>query len=112
MALLIELLVMAAIGALGWLGGQSGVAHALAKAAAITATEVRTAEEIHAHAQRAGLFFAAGIAALILPATCAALAIGFALQMGYGDPLHRALWPGLEFAKGIALAGGVGAVVL
>jgi cell division protein FtsW (lipid II flippase) len=131
MALLVELLVMAALGALGWLGGQSGVAHALSKAAAISTTEVRTVEEIHAHAQRAGLYFVAGIAALIvgrlisarrgqvnipspviLPATCAALAIGFALQMGYGDPVHRALWPGPEFAKGIALAGGVGALIL
>jgi cell division protein FtsW (lipid II flippase) len=131
MALVIELLVMAALGALGWLGGQSSVAHALAKAAAISTTEVRTVAEIHAHAQRAGLFFAGGIAALILgrlisarrglvnipspvilPATCAALAIGFALQMGYGDPVHRTLWPGPEFAKGIALAGGVGAVIL
>ena len=131
MALMIELLVMAAMGALGWLGGQSGVAHALAKAAAISATEVRTVEEIHAQAQRSCLFFAAGIAALmlgrlvsarrgvvnipstlIMPATCAALAIGFALQMGYGDPLHRTLWPGPEFAKGIALAGGAAAVIL
>ena len=131
MALMIELLVMAAMGALGWLGGQSGVAHALAKASAISATEVRTVEEIHAQAQRSCLFFAAGIAALmlgrlvsarrgvvnipstlIMPATCAALAIGFALQMGYGDPLHRTLWPGPEFAKGIALAGGAAAVIL
>ena len=115
MALLIELLVMAAMGALGWLGGRSGVEHVLAKGAAISATEVRTVAEIHGHAQRAGLFFAAGIAALILgrlvsarrgqlnissplvmPATCAALAIGFALQMGYGDPLHRTLWPQLQ----------------
>jgi len=66
MALMIELLVMAAMGALGWLGGQSGVAHALAKASAISATEVRTVEEIHAQAQRSCLFFAAGIAALML----------------------------------------------
>ena len=122
---------MAAFGALGWLGGRSGVEHALAKAAAITADEVRTADQIHAQAVRAGLFFAAGIAALmlgrlvsarrgrvnvpaplIMPATCAALAIGFALQMGYGDPIHRMLWPGPEFAKGIALAGGAAAVIL
>ena len=131
MALLIELLVMAALGALGWLGGQSAVAHALAKAAAISATEVRTVEQIHAQTQRSCVFFAAGIAALILgrlvsarrgvvnipsplimPATCAALAIGFALQMGYGDPLHRTLWPGPEFAKGVGLAGGAAAVIL
>jgi cell division protein FtsW (lipid II flippase) len=131
MALLIELLTMAALGALGWLGGRSGVEHALAKAAAISADEVRTADQVHAQTLRAGLFFAAGIAALILgrlvsarrgrvnvpaplimPATCAALAIGFALQMGYGDPIHRMLWPGPEFAKGIALAGGAAAVIL
>src|SRR5437773_1632903 len=122
---------MAALGALGWLGGQSAVAHALAKAAAISATEVRTVEQIHAQTQRSCVFFAAGIAGLILgrlvsarrgvvnipsplimPATCAALAIGFALQMGYGDPLHRTLWPGPEFAKGVGLAGGAAAVIL
>src|SRR5207244_407442 len=102
-----------------------------ASASAISTTEVRTVAEIQAHAQRACLFFAAGIAALILgrlvsarrgvvnipsplimPATCAALAIGFALQMGYGDPLHRTLWPGPEFAKGVGLAGGAAAVIL
>ena len=131
MPLLIELLVMAALGALGWLGGRAGIAHALAKGAAVTASEVRTPDEVHAQAVRAGLYFAAGIAALVLgrlvsarrgrvnipsplimPATCAALAIGFALQMGYGDPLHRMLWPGPEFAKGVALAGVAGAIVL
>ena len=131
MGLLIELLVMAAFGALGWLGGNSAVQHALAKGAESGGTEIRTAAEIHATALRASLYFAAGFLALIigrlvsarrgrvnipspviLPATCAALAFGFALQMGYGDPLHRTLWPGLEFAKGVGLAGAVGALVL
>src|SRR5438093_8048875 len=32
--------------------------------------------------------------------------------MGYGDPLHRTLWPGPEFAKGVGLAGGAAAVIL
>jgi cell division protein FtsW (lipid II flippase) len=131
LGLLIELLVMAAFGALGWMGGHAAVQHAVAKGAESGGTEIRTLAEIHATALRSGLYFAGGILALIigrfvsarrgrvsipspviLPATCAALAFGFALQMGYGDPLHRTLWPGLEFAKGVALAGAVGALVL
>jgi cell division protein FtsW (lipid II flippase) len=131
LGLLIELLVMAAFGALGWLGGSAAVQHALAKGAEAGGTEIRTAAEIQAQALRSSLYFAAGILALlvgrfvsarrgrvsipspfIMPATCAALAFGFALQMGYGDPLHRTLWPGLEFARGVALAGAVGALVL
>jgi cell division protein FtsW (lipid II flippase) len=131
LGLLIELLVMAVLGALGWLGGNAAVQHAVAKGALSGGTEIRTLAEIHATAQRSGLYFAAGILAIIfgrfvsarrgqvnipspviMPATCAALAFGFALQMGYGDPLHRTLWPGLEYAKGVALAGAVGSLVL
>jgi cell division protein FtsW (lipid II flippase) len=131
MGLLIELLGMAIIAGLGALGAHAAVAHALAKAAELGGTEVRTAAVVQAETLRATLYFLGGIAALmvgrlvsarrgrvnipahgILPATVAAIAIGFALQMGYGDPLHRNLWPGIEFARGVGLAGLVAAVVL
>lgn len=131
MGLLIELLGLAIIAGLGALGAHAAVGHALAKAAAVSAPEVRSVAEVRAETLEATLYFLAGIAVLvvgrfvsgrrgrldipahgILPATVAAIAIGFALQMGYGDPLHRNLWPGLEFARGVALAGLVGALVL
>ncbi len=131
MALVIELLGLAIIAALGALGAHAGVGHALAKAAELGGTEVRTAAEVHATTTEATLYYLGGMAALligrfvsarrgrvnigahgILPATVAAIALGFALQMSYGDPLHRNLWPGFEFARGVALAGVVGAVVM
>jgi cell division protein FtsW (lipid II flippase) len=131
MGLLLELLGMAIIAGLGALGGHAGVAHALAKAAGVEAPEVRTAAQVQAETLRATFYFLGGMAALILgrlvsgrrgrfdiaahgilPATVAAISIGFALQMGYGDPLHRNLWPGVEFARGVALAGLVAGVVL
>jgi len=130
-ALLVELLAMAAAGALGWLGGRAAVEHVLAKGAELGGEDLRSAADVHALALRASLYFAAGIVALIvgrlvsarrgqvsvpapliLPALCAAVAIGFSIQMGYGDPLHRAGWPGPAFAKGFAIAGAAGAVVL
>jgi len=131
MGLILELLGMVVIAALGALGARAGVGHALAKAAEIGGTEVRTAAEVQAQAMSATLYYLGGIAALIvgrlvsgrrgrvnipahgiLPATVGAVAMGFALQMSYGDPLHRSLWPGPDFAHGVALAGAVAAMVL
>ena len=131
MGLILELLGMAVIAALGALGAHAGVGHALAKAAEIGADEVRSAAQVQAATLNATLYYLGGIAALIvgrlvsgrrgrvnirahgiLPATVGAIAMGFALQMSYGDPLHRALWPGPDFAHGVALAGGIAAIVL
>ena len=131
MGLILELLGTAVIAALGALGARAGVAHALAKAAELGGTEVRTAAQVQAAALVATYYYLGGIAALILgrlisgrrgrvnirahgivPATVGAIAIGFALQMSYGDPLHRNLWPGPDFATGVALAGAVAAIVL
>jgi cell division protein FtsW (lipid II flippase) len=131
MGLIIELLGMAVIAALGALGAQAGVTHALAKAAELGGTEVRTAAEVQAETLTSIFYYLGGIAAVILgrlvsgrrgrvnigahgilPATVAAIAIGFALQMSYGDPLHRSLWPGPDFARGIALAGLIAGVLL
>jgi cell division protein FtsW (lipid II flippase) len=131
MGLILELLGMAVIAALGALGARAGVGHALAKAAELGGTEVRTAAEVQATALTATLYYLGGMAALILgrlvsgrrgrvnipahgilPATVGAIAMGFALQMSYSDPLHRRLWPGPDFAHGVALAGVIAAIVL
>jgi cell division protein FtsW (lipid II flippase) len=131
MGLILELLGMAAIAVLGALGARAGVGHALAKAAELGGNEVRTAAQVQAQAITAMLYYLGGMAALIvgrlvsgrrgrvnipahgiLPATTGAVAMGFALQMSYGDPLHRSLWPGPDFAHGVALAGVIAAVLM
>lgn len=131
MTLVLELLAMAAVAGLAWLGTDAAVQHAIARAAEVSAPETRTAAEVQAAALRGVLFFAIGTAALmvsraisarrgrvnvpapfILPATCAAAAMGLAVQMGYGDPLHWRFWPGPEFATGFLLASLIGALVL
>ena len=131
MGLILELLGMAVIAALGALGAHAGVGHALAKGAELGGTEVRTAAQVQATAMTATLYYLAGMGALILgrlisgrrgrvnipahgilPATVGAIAMGFALQMSYSDPLHRNLWPGPDFAHGVALAGAIAAIVL
>ena len=131
MTLLIELVALLATALLAWAGTDAAVAHALAKGAESTAAATRTAAEVHAQALRGTITFVAGVLALalgrfvsarrgrvnvpapvILPAMCAAAALGLALQMGYGDPLHWQFWPGPEFAKGFGLAALAGAVVL
>jgi cell division protein FtsW (lipid II flippase) len=129
--LFLELVAMLATALLAWAGTDAAVAHALAKGAGSTAAATRTAAEVHAEALRGIITFAAGVAALtlgrfvsarrgrvnvpapvILPAMCAAAALGLALQMGYGDPLHWQFWPGPEFAKGFGLAALAGTVIL
>jgi cell division protein FtsW (lipid II flippase) len=131
MSLAFEILALVATVVLAWLGSDAAVTHALAKGAAISAPETRTAAAVQAQALQGVLVFAAGVAALIvgrvlsarrgrvnvpahlvLPAMCAAAAMGLALQMGYGDPLHWQFWPGPEFARGFALAAFIGTVLL
>lgn len=48
----------------------------------------------------------------LLPATVAAIGLGLALQMGYGDPLRGPGWPGPSFATGTLLAGVAGGAIL
>jgi cell division protein FtsW (lipid II flippase) len=131
MGLVLELLGMAVIAVLGALGARAGVAHALAKAAELGGTEVRTAAQVQAATLTATMYYLGGMGALIfgrlvsgrrgrvnipahgiLPATVGAIAMGFALQMSYSDPLHRNLWPGPDFAHGVLLAGAIAAIVL
>src|SRR6185295_19339453 len=129
--LFIELVALLATALLAWAGTDAAVAHAIAKGAESTAAATRTAAEVHAQALRGTITFAAGVVGLalgrfvsarrgrvnvpapvILPAMCAAAALGLALQMGYGDPLHWQFWPGPEFAKGFGLAALAGTVIL
>src|SRR6185503_15073710 len=91
----------------------AAVHHALAKAAEITAPETRTAADVQAQALQAVLIFSAGVLALIIGrAVSLVAAMGLALQIGYGDPLHWQFWPGPEFARGFALAAFIGTVIL
>jgi cell division protein FtsW (lipid II flippase) len=130
-ALLLETLLMAGVALLVWLGVGSAVSGVLDKGASLSGPEVRTAAEVQAVALRAYLYFLGGMVALLLgrvvsqrrgtnnifspfllPALCAAAGMGLALQVGYGDPLHRPFWPGAQFAEGFAIGGLVGGLVL
>jgi cell division protein FtsW (lipid II flippase) len=51
-------------------------------------------------------------APLLLPALLSLWTLGWYLQLGYGDPRPGGLWPGLDFARGIAAGGIAGAAVL
>jgi cell division protein FtsW (lipid II flippase) len=131
MSLVVEILAMVATIMFAWLGSDAAARHALVRAAEISAPETRTAADVQAQTLQAVLVFAAGVVALIigrvvsarrgrvnvpapviLPAMCAAAAMGLALQVGYGDPLHWQFWPGPEFARGFALAAFIGTLLL
>jgi cell division protein FtsW (lipid II flippase) len=131
-ALVLEALLMAGVALLAWLGVSSAVGGVLDKGSALAGEAVRTSAEVHSAALRAYMFFVGGMAALLLartvssrrgrggnifspfllPAMCAAAGLGFALQMGYGDPLHRSFWPGPQFAEGFAIGAVAGALLL
>ena len=128
---LVEMVVFAIVTALTWLGVDAAVAGALAKGGEMGAAGVRTVAEVEAQAQRGFLMYAAGVVALamarlvsarrghgdirvplLLPAACAAAGIGLALQMGYGNPLQRQVWPGPDFALGFLMAALLGGLFL
>src|SRR5687767_7865695 len=127
----LELLAMALCAVFAWVASGTAVEHALARVAGSSLPEIRSVAQVQRETLQAVLIFAGGVVALmlgrltslmrgkynitsplILPATCAAAALGLALQMGFGDPLHWRLWPGPEFAKGFAIAALLGALVL
>ncbi|HEV8253267.1 MAG TPA: FtsW/RodA/SpoVE family cell cycle protein [Vicinamibacteria bacterium] len=129
--LLIELLGLAGAGLLAWFGGHAAIEGVLVKAQIYGGEEIRTVSEVHAAALQATLKFLGGIAALavgrfvslrrghsnvdaplLLPAAAAAAALGFGLQLGYGDPIHRSFWPGPDFAQGFLIASMLGALIL
>ncbi len=105
---------------------------ALLQAAERTGELVRTTEAVRAAATWASIQLGAGALALVagsvvsrlrglgpsisvpllLPATLAAVGLGFVVQMGYGDPLRGPGWPGPEFANGVLVGGLVGGAIL
>jgi cell division protein FtsW (lipid II flippase)/membrane peptidoglycan carboxypeptidase len=129
--LLIELVGLAGAALLAWLGGHAAIEGVLVKAQIYGGEEVRTVSEVHAAALQATLKFIGGIAVLaigrfvslrrghgnvdaplLLPAAAGAAALGFGLQLGYGDPIHRSFWPGPDFATGFLIASALGAIIL
>ena len=126
-----ELIVFAIVTGLTWLGVDAAVTGALAKGGEQSAAGVRTVAEVETQALRGFLMFAAGVFALamarivsarrghgdinvplLLPAACAAAGMGLALQMGYGNPLQRQVWPGPDFALGFLMAALLGGLIL
>ncbi|HEY7410669.1 MAG TPA: FtsW/RodA/SpoVE family cell cycle protein [Vicinamibacteria bacterium] len=129
--LLLEVAAILLTAVLAWFGVGAAVDAALAKAGAATSGNVRTAAEVQAQALGSYLKFLGGVLALVVgrvvsarrgrgsiatpllvPAVCAASALGLALQVGYGSPLERRVWPGPDFALGFLMAALVGALVL
>jgi cell division protein FtsW (lipid II flippase) len=131
--LLIEFVLLAVVAVLCWLGADQAVTHMLDKAAAVGAgwEVIRQPEAIRAAASSALLQFLGGVFLLgsarlysvrrghgnvsvpfLVPAVCAAAAIGFCLQMGYGNAVHRQFWGGPAFAEGWILAAALGALLL
>jgi cell division protein FtsW (lipid II flippase)/cell division protein FtsI/penicillin-binding protein 2 len=128
---LVEMIVFAIVTALTWFGVDAAVTGALAKGGEMGAAGVRTVAEVQAQAQRGFLMYAGGVVALamarlvsarrghgdihvplLLPAACAAAGMGLALQMGYGNPLTRQVWPGPDFALGFLMASLLGGIFL
>ncbi|HET7747661.1 MAG TPA: FtsW/RodA/SpoVE family cell cycle protein, partial [Vicinamibacteria bacterium] len=128
--IIIELVAYAVIAAVTYFGIDSAVTAAIAKGDVGGAT-IRTAGEVKAAALRGYLLFLGGLAAIVLgrlasarrgrgsievpflmPAAVAAAAMGLCLQMGFGQPLIRQVWPGPDFALGFLVAGALAGIVL
>lgn len=124
------LVVLSIVGAV-W-AADVALDRALAQSALRSGELVRTAAEVDSARIGALVSFAVGALALfagslvgrarsaatairvplLLPATILTAGLGFALQMGYGDPLRGPGWPGPGFAQGVLLGGFVGGFVL
>ncbi len=129
---IVEVLAVLATVALSLWAADTSLDRALAQAALREGPLLRSLEEVAAAHQRALVAFAAGTLALLggrllgqrqqglqpitlpllLPATIAAVGLGYAVQTGYGDPLRGPSWPGPDFATGVLLGGGLGGLVL
>jgi cell division protein FtsW (lipid II flippase) len=131
--LFIEMLLLAVIGVLAWLGVDQSVTQMLDKAAAVGGKweVIRQPADVRAAVTPALLQFLAGLVLLggarfwsvrrghgnvgvplLVPAVSAAVAIGFCMQMGYGNAVHRQFWGGPEFAQGWLMAAALGALIL
>lgn len=96
------------------LRGETGDAAAVQAAMAAAGWRFAGAGLLLAGARLVGLFVRRGhhiLTPLSLPAAYSALALGFAVQAGFGSPFAAA-WPGAEFGSGVLVAGVAGAVVL
>jgi cell division protein FtsW (lipid II flippase) len=129
--LVIEMVAYVVIAVLTWLGMHSAIETVLYKAQVWTGLPVRTPAELAEGTRSAYLMFVGGMAALALarftsikrgrgnidvpllvPAACAAAALGLCLQIGYANPLHLQFWPGPEFARGFLIAAALGAFII
>lgn len=130
MIALLEGLLLAVVASLVAWGVDLAPDRAVADALLRTGELVRTPEQVVAAAWRGYAIWALGIGAMavgrtigarrsgaisagaaLVPAVAAATGLGLVVQLGYGDPLHAAGWPGERFADGIGL-GGVAAGLL
>lgn len=103
----------------------------LAQAALRTGPALRTAAEVWQQTDRAILAYSLGAAALLvgrfvslrrrghhvaapflLPAVFVAIAVGFLVQLGFGDPLRATAWPGPGFGQGVLYGGILGGLIL
>lgn len=124
-------LVLLSIGGALW-AADAALDRALVQSAARSGELVRGVAEVDSARMGALVSFAVGALALfggslvgrgraaatairvplLLPATILAAGLGFALQMGYGDPLRGPGWPGPGFAQGVLLGGFTGGAML
>jgi cell division protein FtsW (lipid II flippase) len=114
----------------GW-GVSIAPHHALIEAATRDGALLRTPEQVVATGWRGYALWLVGIAALavgkafgsrrtgsiaagswLLPALACATGLGLVMQLGYGDPLHAAGWPGERYADAVLLGGVLGALLL
>jgi cell division protein FtsW (lipid II flippase) len=115
--LLVEVVLLVAVAALGWQGAHVAIEGTLA--AAGVRGDVGDAAAIRAAGDTAALWFAGGVGLLavtraltglrrglhirtplLMVAASGAAALGFVVQLGYGNPF-RADWPGPGFAVGV-----------
>ncbi|MEN0063638.1 MAG: FtsW/RodA/SpoVE family cell cycle protein [Myxococcota bacterium] len=116
---------------LGIVASEQALSAALAQAAERSGEVLRTLAEVERASRWASLEFGLGALALVagswagrlrggnaisvpflLPAAVAAIGLGFAMQMGYGDPLRGPGWPGPSYATGVLMAGLTGGAIL
>lgn len=127
----IELAELLVIAVLAYFGADAAVDGVLVKAQHLGGEEVRSVSAVRSEALRATFVHIGGLLVLavgrlvsglrgrgdivvpfLLPGAAAAATIGFCLQIGYGDPIHREFWPGPQFAQGFLMASIVAAIIL
>ncbi len=129
--LIVESIACLLVMALAFWGVSGAVEGALEGAAVRGGDTLRTPAEVWSMAWSCLWYFFGGAVALylgrlasamrsgkhitvpfLLPAVLGAITLGFLLQLGYGDPLRAAGWPGPQFARGVFFAGIIGGLIL